>query len=600
MVVPGNQYFSKKTFIHKTTFLKMEYKWTVLTNTTLGGLMASINMTIVLISLPTIFRGLNIDPTAPGEFIMLLWVMMGYSIILATLLVTFGRISDLFGRTRLYTLGFLIFTLGSILLSVIPDGTGNKGAEMLIGFRMVQAVGGGLLMVNSTALITDAFGPNERGRALGINQIAFIAGSLVGLVAGGLLASANWHLVFVVNIPFAVAGSLWSIFKLKQSVKGPKVPMDISGNLALGGGLILISLGFTYALVPYGQSTMGWGSPWVLTSFIVGVILLFIFVFVETKVKYPLFNLHLFRIRAFSFGNFAGFLSSLGRGAIMFLLIIWLQGIYLPLHGYSYTSTPFWAGIYMLPMLAGFIVLGPIGGMLTDKYGARTFATAGMIIIAVSLYLLTLLPYNFNVWYFELIILMNGIGSGLFAAPNTTAIMNSLPPESRGVGNGIYTTLNNIAQTISMAIFFSIAITIFSQDLPSSLYSTSLSMGLPSILASAISTIPASGALFAAFLGINPIASLPASMLSHIPPAALKALTSLTFFPNAIGPSFMTGLKDSLYVAILLTAIGALLSAFRGGRYVHGEVTKKEDKAGRIIPLDPPGENVAPSSESKK
>ena len=549
----------------------MEYKWTVLVNTTLGGLMGAINMTIVLISLPTIFRGLNIDPTAPGEFIMLLWVMMGYSIVLATLLVTFGRLSDLYGRTRLYTLGFVIFTFGSILLSIIPDGSGNNGAKMLIGFRMVQGVGGGLLMVNSTALITDSFGPNERGRALGINQISFIAGSLIGLIAGGLLASSNWHLVFIVNIPFAVAGSLWSVFKLKAISKKVKVPMDIAGNVALGGGLVLISLGFTYALVPYGNSSMGWGSPWVLASFVVGVVLLVAFVFLELKVKQPLFDLRLFKIRAFNYGNLANFVSSLGRGAIMFLVIIWLQGIYLPLHGFTYSSTPFWAGIYMLPMMIGFIALGPVGGILTDKYGARTFATTGMIITAISLYLLTLLPYNFSLWQFEGILLMNGIGSGLFAAPNTTAVMNSLPEESRGAGSGMRTTFNNIGQTISMAIFFSIAISIFTLKLPSSLLNTSLSIGLPLQIATAISKIPPSGALFAAFLGINPAASFSPAMLNLIPPAALKSLMSLSFFPNAIGPSFMVGLKDSLYIAILMTIAGAVLSALSGGRYVHGE-----------------------------
>lgn len=557
----------------------MEYKWTVLTNTTLGGLMASINMTIVLISLPTIFRGLNIDPTAPGEFVLLLWVIMGYSIVLATLLVTFGRISDLYGRTRSYTLGFIVFTVGSVLLSIIPDRSGIKGAEVLIGLRMLQAVGGGLIMVNSTALITDNFGPEERGKALGINQISFIAGSLIGLIAGGILASANWHLIFIVNIPFAVAGSVWSAYKLKRYAKRIKVPMDIMGNATLGGGLIMISLAFTYALVPYGSSSMGWADPWVTISFIIGFALLILFVFVERKAKYPLFNLSLFKIRAFSFGNFANLLASLGRGAIMFLVIIWLQGIYLPLHGFSYSSTPLWAGIYIIPMMVGFIVLGPLGGMLTDRYGARIFATGGLAIAAISLYLLTLLPYNFNLLDFEVILLMNGIGMGLFAAPNTTAVMNSLPPEHRGAGSGMRTTFNNIGQTISMAIFFSIAITIFSQKLPPSLYATGLSIGLPTQVAAVLSQIPPSGALFAAFLGINPISSLPVSMLSHIPAGALHSLMSLTFFPNAIGPSFTIGLGDSLYIAIALSLAGAVLSALAGGRYVHGEAgTELEGK----------------------
>ncbi len=540
--------------------------------------MSSINMTIVLISLPAIFRGLGISPTAPGEFVILLWVMMGYSIVLASLLVTFGRISDLYGRTRLYTLGFIIFTTGSVLLSIIPDNSGNRGALMLISFRMIQAVGGGLLMVNSTALITDSFGPTERGKALGINQISFITGNLIGLIAGGLLASYNWHLVFLVSVPFAIAGSLWSVFKLIPTKGVGKVKMDIFGNIALASSLILISLGFTYALVPYKSSQMGWGNPYVWASFIAGIVLIVIFIFIESKVEYPLFNLKLFKIRAFTFGNFAGFLSSLGRGAIMFLVVIWLQGIYLPLHGYSYSSAPFWAGIYMLPMMAGFISLGPIGGYLTDKYGARLFATLGMVIIAISLFLLTTLPYDFNLIEFELILLLNGIGSGLFASPNTTAIMNSLPPEYRGAGSGMRTTFNNIGQTISMAIFFSIAITVFTQNLPSSLYSLSMSLGVPAQLSKLISDIPASGALFAAFLGINPINGLPQNLLSEVPPNVLTAISSLKFFPEAVGPSFIIGLRDSLYVAIILTLIGAVLSAFRGGRYVHDEISKPESK----------------------
>ncbi len=553
----------------------MQYKWTVLTNTTLGGLMASINMTILMISLPTIFRGLHINPTAPGEFTVLLWVLMGYSIVLATLLITFGRLSDMYGRTRLYTLGFIIFTIGAVLLSLIPSGTGNTGAYALIGLRMVQAVGGGFLMVNSTALITDAFSYEERGKALGINQISFIAGSLIGLVMGGLLASYDWHLVFIVNIPFAVAGTIWSIFKLKETSVRRKSSMDLAGNLLIGVGLILIALGFTYSLVPYGNSSMGWGSPWVIISLVIGLVLVSVFVVVERIVKSPLFHLELFKIRAFAFGNLSSFLSSLGRGAVMFLVIIWLQGIYLPLHGYSYAQTPFWAGVYMMPMMVGFIVLGPIGGILTDKYGARIFATTGMVIIAISLFLLTLLPYNFNVWTFEGILLLNGIGSGLFASPNTTAIMNSLPNNMRGVGSGMRATLNNIAQTISMALFFSIAITIFSQDLPGALYTTGINAGLPPLLANALKSIPPSGALFAAFLGINPLSSM---SLAGLPASVVKTLTSTTFFPSAIGPTFMIGLKDALYIAAILTLIGAVFSGLRGGKYIHEIHEKKELK----------------------
>jgi MFS family permease len=445
------------------------------------------------------------------------------------------------------------------------------GALLLIIFRMVQAVGGGFLMVNSTALITDAFPVNERGKALGINQIAFIVGSLLGLILGGILAGYDWHLVFIVNIPFALAGTFWSIFKLKEKAETQKVPMDIWGNVSLALSLILISLGFTYALEPYGNSQMGWSNPWVIASFIFGSISLIIFIFIERRVKYPLFNLSLFKIRPFAFGNISLFLSGLGRGAVMFLVVIWLQGIYLPLHGYSYTETPFWAGIYMLPMMLGMVIFGPIGGALTDKYGARIFATTGMGIIAISLFLLTLLPYNFNLLEFEIIIFINGVGGGLFASPNTTAIMNAVSSRDRASANGMRMTINNISSTISMAIFFSIAITIFSNDLPSAMATKLASLNAPPQLISMLSQIPASGILFGAFLGMNPLSGLPATVVNSLPISLREALQSSTFLPNVIGPSFMKGLTYSIYIALILTVAGLIFSALMGGRYVHEE-----------------------------
>ncbi len=556
----------------------MQYKNTVLTNTMLGSLMASINMNIVMITLPSIFRGLNINPFASGEFIYLLWILMGYSIVLASILVTFGRISDLHGRARMYTWGFIIFTIASVLLSIVPGDSGNKGALLLIIFRMIQAVGAGFLMVNSTALLTDAFPFNERGKAMGINQISFIVGSLLGLILGGFLSGYDWHLVFIVNIPFAIAGTIWSIFKLKETAEKQKVHMDLWGNITLALSLILISLGFTYTLEPYGKSQMGWGSPFVILSFIFGVLFLILFVIIERRVKGPLFNLSLFKIRPFAYGNLSLLLSSLGRGAVMFLVIIWLQGIYLPLHGFSYTQTPFWAGIYMLPLLLGMVIFGPIGGALTDKYGARIFATSGMIITSIGLFLLTLLPYNFNVVPFELIMFLIGVGGGLFAAPNTTAIMNAVASKDRASANGMRMTINNVSATISMAIFFSITITVFSQKLPSAMISSSLAIGVPYQLAKILSAIPPSGALFGAFLGVNPMSVIPAQLLSTLSPSTLAALESNTFFPKVIGPSFMVGLSYSIYIALALSILGAIFSALMGERYVHEEHGTPEKK----------------------
>ncbi|MFP3318461.1 MAG: MFS transporter [Thermoplasmata archaeon] len=546
----------------------MEYKWTVLTNTTLGVIMSSLNTNIVMISLPTIFRGLNINPFTHNEFIYLLWILMGYSIVLATVLVTFGRLSDMYGRTRMYTLGFIIFTISSVLLSIVPDGSENTGALLLIIFRMVQAVGGGFIMVNSTALLTDSFPINERGKALGLNQSAFIVGSVLGLVAGGLLAGYNWHLVFIVNIPFALAGTFWSIFKLKESVPRKKVKIDYWGNITLASGLILISLGFTYALEPYGGSQLGWYNPWVISAFIFGLSFIISFLFIEKRADNPLFNLSLFKIRPFAFGNLSLLFNSLARGAVSFLVTIWLQGIYLPLHGYSYTETPFWAGVYMLPMMLGMVSIAPLSGHLTDKYGARIFATTGMAIVGISLYLLTLLPYNFNLLEFELIIFINGLGNGLFASPNTTSIMNSILSKDRGTGNGMRMTFNNIGATISMAIFFSITITVFSQQVPEAMYNALINI-LPQSIAIYLSKLPPSGLLFATFLGMDPLQAIKNSSL--LPSSALKVLSSPTFLPSIIGPPFINGLRISIYISIILITIGTVFSALRGKKYVLEE-----------------------------
>ncbi|MGB9734100.1 MAG: MFS transporter [Conexivisphaera sp.] len=555
----------------------MEYKWVVLTNTTLGVIMSSMNMYIVLISLPAIFRGLGINPFLPGEFIYLLWVLMGYSIVMATVLVTFGRISDMYGRARVYTWGFIVFTIASIFLSLIPSNSGNAGALLMILLRLVQAVGGGLLMVNSTALLTDAFPPNERGKALGLNQASFIVGSFLGLILGGMLVGYDWHMVFVVNVPFAVAGALWSVLKLRRTPGTGVARLDLAGNVTLAAGLLAISLGLTYALMPYGNSQMGWTNPWVIASFPLGALLFVLFVLSERRAPAPLFNLSLFRVKPFSYGSIALFLNSLGRGAIMFLVVIWLQGIWLPLHGYPWESTPFWAGVYMIPMLVGTVIMAPVGGMLTDRYGARLFATLGMVIMALSLLALTLLPYDFNLAEFELILFVSGLGGGLFSAPNTTAIMNSLRPQDRAAGNGMRQTFSSMGSTISMALFFSMLVTFFTMYVPNEISSAVASYGLPAQVASFLSSIPASGLLFAAFLGVDPASAIPQSVLSALPHSVVELLDSRTFLPSIIGPPFMAALRISLYISVALVLVGALFSWMRGGKFVYEESAGRPD-----------------------
>jgi EmrB/QacA subfamily drug resistance transporter len=558
----------------------VEYKWVALSNTTLGTLMASIDGTIVLIALPAIFRGININPFTSFQY--MLWILFGYSIVTATLLVTFGRLSDMFGRVRLYNLGFLIFTVGSILLSITPS-QGDAGAIELIVFRIVQGIGGAFLFANSAAIITDAFPSNERGKALGINQISFLAGSIVGLVLGGILAIINWRLVFLVSVPVGVIGTVWSYMKLKErGTIRRNQKLDIWGNIAFGGGLTLILAGVIYGLIPYGNSAMGWGNPWVIASLVVGAGLLIAFPFIENHVADPMFRLELFKIRAFSAGNLASLFSTMSRGGVMIMLIILLQGIWLPLHGYSFASTPFWCGILMIPMSIGFVLTGPISGWLSDKHGARLLATSGMVISAAAFAGFVLLPADFIYLSFAVVLFIMGIGGGIFASPNMASIMNSVPAEHRGAASGMRATIQNSANTISQAIFFTIIIVSLTGSLPSALAAAVTSAGAPSQLAQAFSATPASGALFASFLGYNPVATilhtLPSSLVSSIPTATINYLTGSTFFPNAISAPFMTALREAFVIGAIMCVAAAVCSALRGGKYVYGQKkpTEKE------------------------
>jgi len=558
----------------------VQYKWVALSNTTIGMLMASIDMTIVLIAMPSIFRGINIDPFTSFQY--LLWIMFGYSIVTATLLVTFGRLSDMFGRVKLYNLGFLIFTIGSILLFLTPN-TGDAGAIELIAFRIVQGVGAAFLFSNSGAIITDAFPANERGKALGINQLAFLAGSLIGLVLGGVLAVFDWRLVFLVSVPVGIIGTIWSYWKLKeQNIVPKKQKMDLWGNISFGAGLTLILIGITYGLTPYGSSPMGWGNPWVVGSLLTGAALLFAFPFIEKHVEQPLFNLALFKNREFATANIATFLSSISRGGVMVMLVVLLQGIWLPLHGYSYDSTPFWAGIFMLPMSIGIALTGPLSGWLSDKHGARVLATVGMVITGVGFLVFTLLPSNFEYLPFALILLVLGIGNGIFMSPNMASVMNSCPPEHRGAASGMRSTLQNCGQTISQAIFFAIIIISLNATLPVALSTAVSNTGASPQIASAFSHTPAAGALFGAFLGYNPIGTMlkgMGSIAAGLSQSTLTALTSQTFFPNAIASPFMTALTTAFIFAAVLCFLAAVFSGLRGKKTACSETGTVENKA---------------------
>jgi MFS family permease len=557
---------------------RAHYKWIVLSNTTLGILMATVNSSILLIALPDIFRGIGIDPLQPSSTSYLLWLIMGFMVVTAVLVVSFGRLGDMFGRVKMYNAGFAVFTVFSILLSVTWM-RGTPGVLWLIGMRLGQGVGGAMLMANSSAILTDTFPVDQRGLALGLNQVAGIAGSFVGLVLGGLLGPVEWRLVFLVSVPVGVFGTVWAYLKLHDTGVRRPAQLDVWGNATFAVGLIALLVGITYGIQPYGSRTMGWTNPWVLTALIGGVVVLAVFCVIETKVPEPMFHLGLFRIRAFTAGNLASLLASLGRGGLMFILIIWLQGIWLPRHGYSFSSTPLWAGIYMLPLTVGFLVAGPTSGWLSDRFGARTFATGGMVLAAVTFVWLMLLPVDFDYLQFAVVLLLNGIGMGLFAAPNRAGIMNSLPADQRGVGAGISATFQNAAMVLSIGIFFSLIITGLSSSLPHTLSSGLTAQGVPAADAARLGALPPVSVLFASLLGYNPVQSLLGPhVLAGLPAHHAAYLTGRSFFPALISGPFSDGLTVAFGFATAACLVAGVASLLRGGKYVHTETPEGHDR----------------------
>jgi MFS family permease len=552
--------------------MNLEYKWTAMTTVFIATLIGSINMMIILIAIPAIFNGINIDPL--NSFPYLLWILMGYMLVVAILLLSFGRLSDMYGRVKMFQYGFLIFTVGSVLLYLTPS-TGDAGALEIIIFRMIQAVGGALFMANSGAIIADAFSSKERGKALGINTVAGMSGNILGLILGGTLAVFNWRYIFLVSVPFGLIGTILSFYKLKElSIKAVKTKLDIWGNLTFVLGITLLLIGVTYGLIPYGNNPMGWNNPWVIASLSTGLISLILFPIIETRVESPMFDLNLFKIKSFTFGVLATLLSGLARGGAMILIIVLLQGIWLPLHGYSYASTPFWAGVYLIPLILGMIVMAPISGILSDKYGPRWIATSGMALVTLSFLLLIAIPTNFTYIELGLILLLMGIGNGMFGSPNNASIMNSVKAEDRGVASGMMFTMFNTATPVSIAIFFTIIVIGLTQRFPEAMTSSLTSIGAAQ-LAPLFSKLPPTAALFSALLGYNPVAgilpTLPAPLVALIPHSTINTLTSTTWFPSTLETAFIPSLKISFYVAALIAAIAAILSALRGEKYIHND-----------------------------
>jgi MFS family permease len=557
----------------------------VLSNTTIGVVLASLNATSLLIALPVIFRGIHLNPLQASNFPYLLWIMMGYLLVSASVVVTVGRIGDIFGRVRMYNLGFAWFTLGAILLSLVWS-TGPAGALELVFLRMFQAIGGALLMANSAAIITDAFPAEQLGLALGMNMVAMIVGSFLGIVVGGLLSEVGWRWVFLANVPIGVFGTVWAYLKLKEIGIRMKAKIDWLGNLSFAAGLAMILTGVTYGIKPYGHSLTGWADPFVLEMLFGGLALLGVFVFIETKVTDPMFRMSLFRIRAFTAGNLASFLGAVGRGGMMFMLMIWFQGIWLPQHGYRFVDTPLWAGIYMIPWSLGFVVAGPVSGKLSDRYGARPFATAGMLLSAVMYAAMMAFPANFAYWPFAAVMFVSGIAMGLFASPNTASIMNSVPARHRGAASGMRVTFGSAGMPLSMGLFFTLLVFGLNAKVPTAMYHGLVAHGIPVAKATQLSHLPPLGYIFAAFLGYNPLKSLLGpSVLSHVSRANVTALTGRSFFPQLIGPSFKHGLLLILVFAVVMSVIAAIASALRGERFIHEDEESKAQKTRHFVHL---------------
>ncbi len=550
------------------------YKWTVLTNTTLGVFMAMMNTSVVIISLPAIFRGIHVNPLQASNIGLLLWLLQGYMVVTAVLVVTLGRIGDLFGRVRMYNAGFAVFSLGSIALALSPV-TGPTGALVLIGLRIVQGIGGALLMANSMAILTDAFPVSERGMALGINIVAGISGSFLGLLVGGVLADVDWRLVFLVSVPFGVAGTVWAYLKLKDTGLRSPARIDWWGNASFAIGLVLLMVGLTYGLMPYGGHSMGWTNPAVLTELLGGVSVLAMFVWIESRVAEPMFHLGLFRIRAFLGAGSANLLANMGRGGLQFMLILWLQGIWLPLHGYSYASTPLWSGIYLVPMSIGYLLSGPLAGRLSDRLGQRWFSTVGMLGAAVTFVALLFVPVDFPYPEFALLVLANGVFTGLFSAPNTTTMMNAVPPRQRGAASGMRATFMNSGFVLSISLFFSLMIVGLAATLPHSMAAGLIGQGVPADVAHRVAALPPVGTLFAAFLGYNPIGTLLGhQVLTHIGAAHAATVTGKSFFPALVAGPFHHGLEVAFTAsAILCTAAG--LASWWAGDEQHSETTRR-------------------------
>ncbi len=476
------------------------YEWTALSVTTLGALLASLQGSALLIALPDILVKLH------ASFLTVMWILLGYLLVTTAAVPLVGRLADMVGRKALYNAGFAVFTLGSLLAGIAQPQF--HGIDVLI-FRMVQGIGGALLFTNSTAIVTDAFRRGRVGFGLGVNQIAVAAGFVLGPVVGGVLTAISWRWVFLINVPLGLFGTYWGIRRLREPVALPgHQHFDWVGSLTfiVGLGSILAALSMV--------SFPAWGWTVIDVAFVVGVVGLVAFLATELRVPQPMMDIRLFAHRLFALANLANLLNGVARGAVLFLLIFFLQG--------PYGKDPLVAGLMMAPYGIAFMLIGPLSGYLSDHHGARGLGTIGLLVSAVGLLGLSFVTDRTPFWELALWMAAMGGGSGFFSSPNTNVIMTSVRPDQRGTAAGVRTMLSNTGQMLSIAIAFPLVLSKIPQDVMQQIFIYGGGMGSnPGALHTFL------GGLHAAFLiscGVSLIAALAAMLQpSHSPLAAARA-----------------------------------------------------------------------------
>jgi EmrB/QacA subfamily drug resistance transporter len=437
---------------------RIEYKWIVLSVTTIGALMAAIDGNIVILALPDMMVSLHAD------LVQMIWVIMGYILISTVILLALGRVADMLGRVRMYNLGFVVFTVGSVLCGI------SQNAIQLILARMVQGGGGAMMVVNSIALLTEAFPPNERGRALGINGITFSAGGVLGPVLGGLiLSAANWRWIFFINVPIGILGIIWGYRALHEfSPRMKREPFDAIGAGAFSLGLLALLAALTLGI------QAGWTSAPILFLFGLFFAMLFLFVWQERRVSNPVLDFSLFRNRVYSFSTLAAMMQSLAMFAVSFLIVFYLQAV----RGYD----PLRAALLLIPMPLVMVVIGPLSGILADRIGARIPATVGVLIQGVALFWFILLRTDTPYQSIALALALMGLGGGMFFSPNSSAAMNAAPKYRLGVASAALATLRQTGMVTSLAVAMAVAAASLPRDDMMKLFvGTNITMGSASM-----------------------------------------------------------------------------------------------------------------------